>query len=132
LFVFINKFRQIYDKEKVKLPYHINLIDELHANENAHSRILEKLLKQKTHEGKFELLESFIEYLKEKGKENEDFSKIKIKEPKITMALHGLFLNSRIAQTIANMCLFTTAVQMPQFSSAASMQFVSTNRRPQT
>jgi hypothetical protein len=84
LFVFINKFSQIYDKEEQKLPYRINLIDELHANENAHSRILEKLLNQKTNEGKYELLESFIEYLKEKGKEKEDFSKIKIGTPKIT------------------------------------------------
>ena len=44
LFLFINKFKEVYDKEIQKLPYHINLIDELHANENAHSRILEKLL----------------------------------------------------------------------------------------
>ena len=30
----------IYNVEKEKLPYHINIIDELHADENAHSRIL--------------------------------------------------------------------------------------------
>ena len=82
LFLFVNEFKVIYDKEIQKLPYHINLIDELHANENAHSRILEKLLKQKTHDGKFEILESFISYLKEKG--GRHFSKIQIKNPEIT------------------------------------------------
>src|ERR1035437_2240650 len=63
---FLTEFMKIFNDEKSKLPYHINLIDELHANENAHSRILEKLLKQKTNVGTYELLESFIEYLKEK------------------------------------------------------------------
>jgi hypothetical protein len=86
LFDFITKFKRIYDTEKQNLPYHINLIDELHANENAHSRILGKLLKQKTHNGTFELFESFIEYLKEKGKDKdkEDFSKIEVEKPQIT------------------------------------------------
>lgn len=82
LFLFVSKFQTRYNKEKQKLPYHINVIDELHANENAHSRILERLLKQKTHNGKFEILESFISYLREKG--GSHFSKIKIKNPKIT------------------------------------------------
>jgi len=82
LFLFVNKFKEIYDKEIQKLPYHINLIDELHANENAHSRILEKLLKQKNHNGKFEILESFISYIREKG--GSHFSKIQIKNPEIT------------------------------------------------
>jgi hypothetical protein len=66
LFDFIKKFKAIYDRETSKLPYHINLIDELHANENAHSRILEKLLNQKTNDGKYEILTSFVEYLKKK------------------------------------------------------------------
>jgi len=82
LFLFVNEFKKRYDKAIEKLPYHINLIDELHANENAHSRILEKLLKQKTHNGKFEILESFISYIKEKG--GNHFSKIQIKNPEIT------------------------------------------------
>jgi hypothetical protein len=38
----------IYHTEKEKLiknaPYHLNIIDELHANENSHSRILVKIL----------------------------------------------------------------------------------------
>jgi hypothetical protein len=90
LFLFINKFKEVYDKEIQKLPYHINLIDELHANENAHSRILEKLLKQKTHNGKFEILESFVSYLREKG--GNHFSKIQIKNPEITQEIERIDL----------------------------------------
>jgi len=78
----LQEFKTIYDGENGKLPYHINLIDELHANENAHSRILEKLLNQKTHNGKFEILESFIDYLKEKG--GDSFNTISIENPQIT------------------------------------------------
>lgn len=81
LLYFLTKFMKIFNDEKSKLPYHINLIDELHANENAHSRILEKLLKQKTNGGTYELLESFVEYLKENSV---GYRKIKIEEPKIT------------------------------------------------
>lgn len=86
---FLTKFMKIFNDEKSKLPYHINLIDELHANENAHSRILEKLLKQKTNVGTYELLESFIEYLKEKGS---GFRKINIGKPKITQEIRRIDL----------------------------------------
>jgi hypothetical protein len=79
----LNLFTEIYKKEEEKLPYHINLIDELHASENAHSRILEKLLQQKTPDNKFEILESFLSFISEKYPDK-DFSKIKIKKPQIT------------------------------------------------
>ena len=59
LFQFINRFKEIYDKEKDCLPYHINLIDELHADENAHSRIFAKLLRFKEND-KFSFLEKFL------------------------------------------------------------------------
>jgi hypothetical protein len=59
---FVHSFMEIYRKEKDKLPYHINVIDLLHANENAHSRILMKLL-QFNRNGKFEILQSFLNYL---------------------------------------------------------------------
>jgi hypothetical protein len=36
---FVSEFMKIHKKTEAKLPYHINVIDELHANENAHSRI---------------------------------------------------------------------------------------------
>ena len=49
-------------EEQAKLPYHINIIDIIGANENAHSRILEHLLKQYTN-GKFEILENLLKYI---------------------------------------------------------------------
>lgn len=49
-------------KEQAKLPYHINIIDLIGANENAHSRILEHLLKQCNY-GRFEILENLLEYI---------------------------------------------------------------------
>lgn len=52
---FTNKHKKI----KAQLPYHINVIDLLWANENAHSRILLHLLKQNVN-GKYEIFESFI------------------------------------------------------------------------
>ncbi|MGN0033266.1 MAG: PD-(D/E)XK nuclease family protein [Candidatus Limimorpha sp.] len=51
-----------YESQKECLPFHINVIDELHANENAHSRILAKLLKYKT-DGCRVILSSFLSLL---------------------------------------------------------------------
>jgi hypothetical protein len=79
----LEQLKTIYDEEMSKLPYHMNLIDELRvrANENAHSRILEKLLKQKTHNGEYEILTNFIDYLKSK---KASFAAITIEKPQIT------------------------------------------------
>lgn len=46
---------------KKTLPYHLNIIDELHINENAHSRILSKLL-QYQENGHYTFLEKFFEH----------------------------------------------------------------------
>lgn len=51
-----------YEQLKQKLPYHINIIDELRATENAHSRILRGLFKQQSN-GEYEILKSFINNL---------------------------------------------------------------------
>lgn len=56
---FTKSFMLKYNECKSQLPYHINVIDLLHANENAHSRILLKLLQQ-SYKGKYEILESFV------------------------------------------------------------------------
>jgi len=82
LFILLQRYDAFYKKVALKLPYHINVIDELYANENAHSRILAKLLQQKTSYNRFEILESFIEYMTEQ--KSASFSKIKIKNPIIT------------------------------------------------
>lgn len=55
---------KFYKKEIEKFPYHINIIEELHDNENAHSRILMKLLQYRDN-GRYTLLESFIDYMSE-------------------------------------------------------------------
>ena len=61
----------------------MNVIEELHANENANSRILAKLFQYKNINGEYNILKSFIEYIKENNKDK-DFGKIIIKEPRIT------------------------------------------------
>lgn len=71
------KFMTVYNTEKAKLPYNINLLDEIHANENAHSRILIKLF-QYEYNNKFVLLKSFLDEIG-----FDDLSKMLIK-PMIT------------------------------------------------
>lgn len=72
-------FEKIKEEEK-KLPYHINIIDLLRANENAHSRILGRLLEQKNGEN-YEILNSFLSLLAER---NSNFSHLKLKSPTIS------------------------------------------------
>lgn len=59
LLLLAKEFSIQYTKYKQKLPYHINVIDELHVNENANSRILSSLLMYEDR-GDFYLLKSFI------------------------------------------------------------------------
>lgn len=59
LFKLLREFVNIYDEETDKLPYHINVIDELHADENSHSRIFAKLLRYQENY-KFVFLEKFL------------------------------------------------------------------------
>jgi len=51
-----------YEEQEAALPFHINVIDELHANENAHTRILTHLLKYKE-DGKHIILASFLKQI---------------------------------------------------------------------
>lgn len=74
-----NKIIRVHEDEKNKLPYHINILDLLWANENAHSRIFAELLKQNSF-NKYEILESFFEYL---NYFNANFN-IKPNKPRIT------------------------------------------------
>lgn len=61
-FHLLEEFTGRYNNLKEKLPYHINVIDELHVNENANSRILASLL-QYNENGEYTLLKSFIRNL---------------------------------------------------------------------
>lgn len=78
---FSKEFRKKKEEEEKKLPYHVNIIDELHINENGHSRVLTKLLQYKNEKNEYEILQSLLDYIKQK---NKNFENIKITNPKIT------------------------------------------------
>lgn len=78
----IDECVQEYEKLIKESPYHLNIIEELHANENAHSRILAKLFQYK-YNGQYNILKSFIEYLKDNNP-NTAFDKIVVHNPIIT------------------------------------------------
>lgn len=79
---FASEFSSLKEEEQKKLPFHLNLVDQLHINENAHSRILMHLLSYKNDNGKYVFLTSLIDLIKEKH--SGDFSKITIESPQIT------------------------------------------------
>ena len=68
---------------EAKLPYHLNVIDELYINENGHSRILAKLLQYKSQTQQYEMLESLIDFVAENLKKD-SFGSIKVVNPEIT------------------------------------------------
>lgn len=78
-----DKFAQKYRELLPQMPYNINVIDELHINENGHSRILTKLLQFKNQDGKYEILESLLKYIVNVA-HCENFGKIHITKPIIT------------------------------------------------
>jgi exonuclease VII small subunit len=81
-----NILAEKYYSEKEKLPYHLNLIDELRADENAHSRILVKLLRY-NRENSYKILESFMDYISKNSQSLFSFNR-KFKKPKITAEKH--------------------------------------------
>lgn len=78
------EYSEKFEEVKKKQPYHLNIIEELHINENAHSRILAKLLQYKDNEGKYVFLQSLLEYINDKNGSSCDFSKINVVSPEIT------------------------------------------------
>ena len=68
---------------EAKLPYHLNVIDELYINENGHSRILAKLLQYKSENMHYEMLESFINLISKESR-LEALGNIKVGQPEIT------------------------------------------------
>lgn len=65
-FDFIDEITKFIDDNRHRVPYHLNLIDELHINENAHSRILCQLLRYQNIDGRYVFLESLFKYLADK------------------------------------------------------------------
>lgn len=80
LIQFTENFTIEYEKEKLSLPYHINIIDELHINENGHSRILYQLLKYQNSKKEYEFLQYLLKYIQTKYKK----FNFHIKNPQIT------------------------------------------------
>lgn len=74
------EFSADYFVQLKHLKYHINVIEELHINENGHSRILCKLL-QYTNGGHYVFLESFLDLIKTKNKK---FTIKEVGQPDIT------------------------------------------------
>lgn len=83
LFELVKEVMSVHKKEADRQPYHINVIDELHINENAHSRILARLLQYKNSASQYEILESFINFIKRKVRSSA-FDRIRLKSPAIT------------------------------------------------
>ena len=79
----LETFEKKYNELLPKMPYNINVIDELHINENGHSRILTKLLQFKNQDGKYEILESLLKYIA-KEMHCASFANISINKPVIT------------------------------------------------
>lgn len=91
--ILLEQFSRIYYAEKEKLPYHINLLDDLRVDENAHSKILQKLLKYHTSKTlRYEILENFIEFVLEKYPEKTEFKKILVSLPLITQEVQRIDL----------------------------------------
>ncbi len=77
VFAFAHELAQFYEGLKNSEPYHINVIDELHATENAHSRILVRLL-QYFNGKRYSILDSFVSMIP-----NWDEQDITIQNPEI-------------------------------------------------
>ena len=74
----VNKFIDKYNFELEKLPYQINVFNDLRTNENAHSLFLVRLLQNR------KILIHFIEFLNGKFKYKFSFDISRIKSPRIT------------------------------------------------
>lgn len=83
LLYLVEEFSKIRMRELLKIPYYVNIIDELHINENAHSRILLKFLGFRNQKGEYEILQSLIDYISSQCRKD-SFKNIHIQEPEIT------------------------------------------------
>lgn len=79
-FKLAEKVAEIKKEEEKKIPYQLNIIDELHINENGHSRVLCKLLNYRDLNNNTPVyLLSLLKYIKEKyGSTNNDWAKLSI------------------------------------------------------
>ena len=78
---FSEEFKKKKIAEEKKLPFHVNVIEELHINENGHSRVLTKLLQYRNEQKQYVILQSLLDYVSDISPE---FNQIKIDKPDIT------------------------------------------------
>ncbi len=77
----VAEVRRCIEQNRHLLPYPLNIIDELHINENSHSRILCKLLQYKSQLGEYVVLQSLLGYI---SGQNNEYRSIYILSPLIT------------------------------------------------
>lgn len=75
----VKKYAELFNKEKDNFPYRLNVINELHDDENAHSRILIRLLQYKDKD-EYTWLKFFVNRMKDYCEGEFD---IEISNPKI-------------------------------------------------
>ncbi|EPE9899892.1 PD-(D/E)XK nuclease family protein [Flavobacterium psychrophilum] len=96
----LDKFSFIYDSEINKLPYRLNLLDDLSTNENAHSKFLIRLLQHQS------ALINFINFINNDKSSNFTFDVSTIKKPILTyekLRIDGLIKeNNKYAIIIEN------------------------------
>lgn len=96
----LDKFSFVYDSEINKLPYRLNLLDDLSTNENAHSKFLIRLLQHQP------ALINFINFINNDKSNNFTFDVSIIKKPILTyekLRIDGLIKeNNKYAIIIEN------------------------------
>lgn len=96
----LDKFSFVYDSEINKLPYRLNLLDDLSTNENAHSKFLIRLLQHQP------ALINFINFINNDKNNNFTFDVSIIKKPILTyekLRIDGLIKeNNKYAIIIEN------------------------------
>jgi len=96
----LEKFSVVYENELNKLPYRINLLDDLSTNENAHSKFLIRLLQHQP------ALLHFLTFINKKNKHSFSFDINIINKPILTfekMRIDGLIKeNNKYAIIIEN------------------------------
>ena len=98
--ILLDKFSDIYEIELNKLPYRLNLLDDLSTNENAHSKFLIRLLQYRP------ALINFLDFINNKNDHSFFFDINKINKPILTyekMRIDGLIKeNNKYAIIIEN------------------------------
>jgi hypothetical protein len=102
-FELVDEYAVKHSEELIKLPYHINLLDLVRVNENAHSRIFARLLEKKNDFGEYPILQSLYKFLNQQFKQFEYTIKspaISVEKDRIDMLIleddHAVIIENKI------------------------------------